>query len=195
MRKSVLTSFIVILSFALYSQEKQMASEKFKIGLSAVNLNYIGYNVNTQGYRLDVGIPIYRELSANLNFSQFDSYFDYCGEIPVQVDELHFVPGLSYMFLERRNWSLNVLAGLDIERTTYKEVEELPKDASVFQEARVHEHGEDHNYSETFIEGVLGVEASFMLSKHFYLNASSRINTYSAFHNSMGVGYTFGINK
>jgi len=101
--------------------------------------------------------------------------------------------GLSYPILKRQEFSVSTMLAIDMERTKYKEVDHLPKNANV-----VHVEGahlEDHNTIETFTEVMVGVELNYSITKHLSLNVASRLNTYGAFTNGFGLYYNFGSKK
>ncbi|MBL4710862.1 MAG: hypothetical protein JKY48_20755 [Flavobacteriales bacterium] len=45
------------------------------------------------------------------------------------------------------------------------------------------------------MEELVGLEVGYQLSDRLQLNLSTRINTYSAFRNSLSLGYMFGFRK
>ncbi len=193
MKKYIVFGFLMAFSFSSFSQEEENRMGKYYIGLSAVSSNYIGLGINTPGFRLDAGVNVFEDFSAGIGFSKFASYFDYCGEIPVQVDEVHFTPTLSYTFLEKGRWRMSAVAGFDFELTSFKEISALPENASVFHEIRVHE--EDHNEQILFVEGLFGLDIDYKLSDRLFINVSSRLNTYGALHSSVGLRYNFHFKK
>lgn len=198
MKKSIVSLLFFFFAFQtiMLSQDgEKKFYEKYRIGAGFSSLNYLDFPTNSTGLKVELGIPIYKRLTASLSFAQYESYFDYCDEIPVDVREQHFVYGLGYVFYEKKNWSLSAFAGLDVERVKYKELDNLPKDAKISHIERAHGHEGDHNYVETYTEGIFGVEANFTLSKHFQLNAATRVNTYSALTSSFSLFYLIDLNK
>lgn len=190
----LLILFVGLFTLSVVGQEAEKPSyEKFKIGFGALHQQYLGWSINSPGLKLEVGIPIYKRLSANLNYTDLESYFDYCDEIPVEVSEQHFVFGANYTFLERSKWTFAAILAADIERTTYTEVDNLPKKASVFHDEGAHE--ESHDYTENYTEFLLGIDVNYFLSKRLQLSVSSRLNTYTALSNSISLFYVFEGNK
>jgi len=182
------------LSITLIAQENEKRSyEKFKVGFGAVHQQYLGWSINSPGLKFEAAIPVYKRFSANLNYTDLESYFDYCDEIPVSVGEQHFVVGANYTFLERSKWTFAALAAFDIERTTYTEVDHLPKKANVFHTEGAHE--ETHDYTESYTEFLLGIEVNYSLSNRLQLSFSSRLNSYTALSNSLSLFYLFEVGK
>lgn len=93
--------------------------------------------------------------------------------------------------MDKKKWTLSSLAALDIERTKYTERDGIPEKAFVIHNEGA--HTDDHSSTETFTEFLMGVELNYQLSNHFVLNASSRLNTYGAFRNSLNLFYQFQI--
>lgn len=191
--RNILIAITLGVSSLAQSQESpKLYFEQFRIGVGVSHLKYIDWPASASGQKIDLALPIYDRLFATLSYSQFDNYFDYCDEIPVEVGEQHFVFGASYALFERGNWSFSALAAFDVERTTYTEVDHLPK-KPLSNDGTT--EMDDHSDIETYLEGLIGIEANLMLSKRFQLSATSRLNTYGGLTNSFGVNYLFNLGE
>lgn len=194
--KNLLIVIALFSASVLYSQTKSKKNyEKFKFGAGVEAMNYVGYNISTQGILLQLESPIYYKLGALLSYSNQSDYLDYCDDIPVLTSEKHFVIGLKYNLLEKNKWAIEVIGGLDLENVSYVELEQDPIIQVQNHNERLHEEEVNHSENETFTEVLIGAQFGYQIHKNFQFNFSTRINSYGSFRNSIRLNYLFDLGK
>ena len=166
--KKIILSLLLISSINAFSQEFAFKNfDQYKISAGYESLIYPGLGISTQGFKVQLDVPIYERFGATLAYSKHSPFHEFCDDIPVSTTSQYFVVGLNYTFFEKSRWSFKVLAGLDIERDTYKELNAIPSDIKRTHNERIDSHAGSHSDTETFVEGVAGLEIGYQLRNHF----------------------------
>lgn len=184
---SITISLFILINGVLSQENNREKSTDFNVGIGTEFIVNLNYDFSLVGYQANINFPIYKKLSGNIAFSDYQKYFDYCYEVPVKMNETHTSIGLKYPLKEFNKGVITIFSGVNFIGYSYKEINKLPVDATLYHTNIAHSN--THSGFELFTDFIAGIGFEYPVYKNLTLNLNSRLSSFGDLKNSISINY------